>query len=152
MKAVDRLFERMAATYTTAWVRQFDVVPMQDVKTAWAHELSVFGGRLEMVAWALENLPEKCPNVVEFKKLCAMAPRPADRQLPAPKADPERVASELSKLKEVFKALAPCAHAVDPKGWAKAIVAREKAGEKLNPTTLRFAREALRVQLDAVEA
>lgn len=152
MKAVDRLFERMAATYTTAWVRQFDVVPMQDVKTAWAHELSVFGGRLEMVAWALENLPEKCPNVIEFKKLCAMAPRPADRQLPAPKADPERVASELSKLKEVFKAFAPCAHAVDPKGWAKAILAREKAGERLNPTTLRFAREALRVHLDPAEA
>ncbi len=152
MKAIDRLFERMAATYTTAWVRQFEHVPMQDAKTAWAHELDGFTGRLDAVAWALENLPARCPNVIEFRHLCRQAPRPPELQLPSPKADPERVASELSKLKEVFNAMAPSAHAVDPKGWAKTILAREKAGERLNPTTLRFAREAMRVHLDQVEA
>lgn len=152
MKAIDRLFERMAATYTTQWVRQFEHVPMQDVKTAWAHELDGFSGRLEALAWALENLPARCPNVIEFRHLCRQAPRPAEQQLPAPKADPERVASELSKLRDAMKAAAPNAHAVDPKGWAKAILAREKSGDRLNPTTLRFAREALRVHLQPVEA
>lgn len=149
-KAIDRLFERLAATYGASWTRMWADVPMGDVKTAWAHELSVYTGRLDAVAWALENLPPKCPNVIEFKQLCRQAPRPPEQHLPAPKAAPERVASELSKLKEVFKAMAPSAHAVDPKGWAKAILAREKAGERLNPTTLRFAREALRVHLDPV--
>lgn len=150
-KAIDRLFERLAATYGASWTRMWADVPMGDVKTAWAHELSVYTGRLDAVAWALENLPPKCPNVIEFKQLCRQAPRPPEQQLPAPKADPERVASELSKLKEVFKAMAPSAHAVDPKGWAKTILAREKAGERLNPTTLRFAREAMRAHLDPVE-
>lgn len=147
MKAVDRLFERMAATYTNAWVRQFDAVPLADVKTAWAHELAGFSGRLEAVAWALENLPDRCPNVIEFKRLCGNAPRPVEPRLPEPKADPERVANELSKLKDALKAQAPCAHAIDPKGWAKAILARERSGELLNPTSLRFAREALRTHL-----
>lgn len=152
MKAIDRLFERMAATYTTSWVRQFDVVPMQDVKTAWAHELDGFAGRLDAVAWALENLPPRCPNVIEFKQLCRQAPRPAEKRLPEPKADPDRVASELSKLRDSFKVTATRSAEIDPKGWAKAILAREKAGERLNPTTLRFAREAMRVHLDPVEA
>jgi hypothetical protein len=151
-KAIDRLFERLAATYLSQWTRQFEHVPMADAKTAWAHELAGFASRLEAMAWALENLPPKVPNVIEFKALCRQAPRPVEQQLPAPKADPARVASELSKLRDVFKAAAPCAHAVDPKGWAKAILAREKAGEKLNPTSLRFAREALRVHLQPVEA
>lgn len=151
-KAIDRLFDRLAATYTTAWVRQFEAVPMSEVKTAWAHELSVFGGRLEALAWALDNLPPRCPNVIEFKQLCRQAPLPPEKQLPAPKADPERVASELSKLRYVLKAAAPAEHAIDPKGWAKAILAREAAGERLNPTTLRFAKEALRVHLQPVEA
>jgi hypothetical protein len=152
MKAVDRLFERMAATYLSQWTRQFEHVPMADAKTAWAHELAPFAGRLDSLAWALENLPTKVPNVIEFKQLCRQAPRPAEPPLPSPKADPARVASELSKLADVKKAAKASVHAVDPKGWAKTILAREKAGEKLNPTSLRFAREALRVHLQPVEA
>lgn len=151
-RTIDRLFERMAGTYLSQWTRQFEHVPMQDAKTAWAHELAPYAGRLDAIAWALENLPPKVPNVIEFKHLCRQAPRPPEPQLPAPKADPERVASELSKSREVVKASALNAHAVDPKGWAKAILAREAAGERLNPTTLRFAKEALRVHLQPVEA
>lgn len=32
---------------------------------------------------------------------------------------------------------------IDHKGWARRLVARHEAGEKLNPTLLRFAHEAL---------
>ena len=151
-KAIDRLFERMAATYLNQWTRQFEHVPMADAKTAWAHELAQFSGRLDALAWALENLPPKVPNVIEFKQLCRQAPRPPEQQLPAPKADPARVAAELAKLRDVVKTAAPAAHNFDPKGWAKAILEREKAGEKLNPTSLRFAREALRIHLQPTEA
>ena len=145
-KAIDRLFERLAATYTTQWVRQFDFVPLADVKTAWAHELSVFSSRLDVLAWALENLPQKCPNAIEFKALCRQAPRPTEQQLPAPKADPARVAAELSKLSAVVKR--PSAGGIDHKAWAKVILARHDAGEKVRPISLRFAREALRMHLE----
>jgi hypothetical protein len=63
-RAIDRLFERLAATYGAAWARQWDSVPIMDVKSLWAHELSIYGDRLEVLAWALENLPEFVPNEV----------------------------------------------------------------------------------------
>lgn len=146
-KAIDRLFQRLSATYGAAWVRQWTDVPMADVKAAWAHELATFAQSLHRIAWALENLPPKCPNAIEFKALCRQAPAPETPRLPEPKADPERVKAELAKL----GARQP-GELQDPKDWARRILARHEAGEKLNPTTLRFAREALRSHLMPVEA
>ena len=139
VKAVDRIFARLGATYCAAWERSIGAVPLSDVKTAWAHELAGFAAHLQSIAWALENLPERCPNVIEFRNLCRQAPRAAEPQLPAPQADPERLRAELAKLAEVRKAVA------DPpmsKAWADAILARVAAGERVNRTVHRFAREA----------
>lgn len=140
MKAVDRLFERLAATYGSAWTKQWADVPMVDVKTAWAHELAPFGERLDCVAWALENLPERCPNVITFRNLCNTKPAPAVAFLPEPKADPARVAAELAKLGTLL--VKPATSSYDHKAWADRILSRHKAGESINPTSLRFAREA----------
>ena len=142
MKAIDRLFERLSATYGAQWLRQWQDVPMTDVKTAWAHELGTFGNSLHRLAWALENLPARCPNVIEFKNLCRQAPAPDVPRLPEPKADPARVAAELAKLAPLVNAAK--SPRIDHKAWAKALIGREKAGELLNPTVLRFAREALK--------
>lgn len=144
-KTIDRLFERLAATYGAAWTRQWADVPIADVKTAWAHELSGFKGRLDAVAWALENLPERCPNVIEFRNLCRSAPAPEAPRLPEPKADPERLKAELSKLGDL-RAKAVATSTVDHKAWAKRLIARHEAGEILNMTSLRFAREALGIR------
>lgn len=141
-KAIDRLFERLAASYGAQWTRQWQDVPMSDVKTLWTHELDVFAASLHRVAWALENLPPKCPNVIEFKNLCRQAPAPEVPPLPEPKADPERVKAELSKLGDLRAKVASGA-LVDQKAWAKRLIAREKAWEVLNPTVSRFAHEAL---------
>lgn len=137
---VDRLFARLGATYGAAWDRALGAAPLSDVKTVWAHELSGFAARLQDVAWALENLPERCPNAIEFRNLCRQAPRDAEPQLPAPAADPERLRAELAKLGDVRKA------ATEPQGardWARRILARVAAGERVNRTAHRFAREAL---------
>ena len=139
-KAVDRIFARLGATYCAAWERSIGAVPLSDVKTAWAHELAGFAAHLQSIAWALENLPERCPNVIEFRNLCRQAPRDPEPQLPAPQADPERLRAELAKLAEVRNA------AVEPVGakdWARRILARVEAGERINRTVHRFAREAL---------
>lgn len=146
VKAIDRLFERMAATYGAAWSRQWADVPMADVKAAWAHELSGYANRLEALAWALEHLPERCPNVIEFRNICRQAPAPEAPRLPEPKADPERVKRELAKLGE-SRAKCEAAPIGDNKAWARRILARHQAGEKINPTSVRFAREALRSHL-----
>lgn len=143
IQALDRLFSRLAATYGAAWERNLGSTPLADVKTAWGHELSGFSGRLEAIAWALENLPPKCPNVIEFKNLCRQAPAPEAPRLPEPKADPERLKAELSKLGEVRKAVV--SSSVDHKAWAKRLIARHEAGDRIRPVTLRFAKEALRI-------
>lgn len=143
IKAVDRLFERMVATYGAQWSRQWADVPMNDVKAAWAHELIGYTNNLQAVAWALENLPERCPNVIEFRNLCRRAPQPEMPKLPEPKADPERVQRELSRLGDVRKKV--MSTAIDNRAWAHRIIARHESGERLNITCLRFAKEALSI-------
>ena len=149
-KAIDRLFERLAASYGAQWTRQWQDVPMVDVKTQWSSELAVFSTSLDRVAWALENLPPKCPNVIEFKNLCRQAPAPEVPRLPEPKADPERVKAELSKLGEL-RAKVASGTPIDHKAWARRLIARHEAGEILKPYTLRCAQDALRLHLQPAQ-
>jgi hypothetical protein len=142
-QAVDRLFTRLGATYGAQWDKSLGTAPLGDVKTLWAHELSGYAGSLHRIAWALENLPARCPNVIEFKQLCRQAPAPDVPELPEPKADPERLKQELSKLGDLRAKLVTDTR-VDHKAWAKRIMVRYRAAERINPTVLRFAREALK--------
>lgn len=142
MKAIDRLFERLGATYGKQWTSMWDNTPMSDVKSLWAHELAAYGQNLEAIAFALENLPPRAPNAIEFKQLCRMAPRKENAPaITHAKADPARVAAEFEKLREAFKAKPAASY--DAKDWARIIIARHDAGEKIRPLNLRFAREAL---------
>jgi len=140
VKAVDRLFQRLNATYGTEFLNRYKGTPESDLKAVWAHELDGFENHLHALAWALENLPERAPNVIEFRNLAKRAPSPEVPRLPEPKADPERVAAELAKLGPVRAAIV---ESVDNLAWAKRIMGRFDAGERINPTTLDFAREAL---------
>lgn len=146
-KAIDRLFDRLTATYGNEWITRWQGLDGQAIKSLWAHELSVYGNRLEAIAWALENLPPRAPNVIEFKHLCRSAPALEAPKLPEPKADPERLKQELSKLGEVRAKAVAGAGLVDHKAWARRIIGRFDAGDRINPTSLRFAREALRSHL-----
>lgn len=155
IRAIDRLFDRLTLTYGRAFMAQWEGIPdkqLADLKTLWADELGQFRDRLECVAWALENLPTRAPNVVEFRNLCRSSPRPPDLQLPEPKADPARVAAELAKLADVKKAALSAVNWIDSKGWARRHIARHEAGEKVRPIVLRFAREALRMHLAVAES
>ena len=118
-KAIDRLFERLAATYGRDWVAQWAGLEPNSVKSLWAHELAPFATRLDAVAWALENLPERCPNAIQFRALCRQAPTPQVEALLPPRADPQRVAAELAKLAPAVTIERP---RVDHKAWARAIL------------------------------
>lgn len=150
VKAVDRLFDRLALTYGAAWMRQWEGLNVNDLKALWAHELDCYASRLDAIAWALEHLPPRCPNVIEFKALCREAPRHEPLPLPEPSADPARVKDELAKLWQQKVSMRDgSGEMADHKAWAKRIMARHQSGEKINPTSLRFAREALREHLIA---
>lgn len=144
-EAIDRLFQRLGATYGRAWTAQWDGVPINDVKAAWAHELAGYEKNLKTIAWALENLPERCPNVIEFRNLCRLAPVKEAPQLSHQKADPERVKAELAKLAPLRDALKanPDRVKVDHKAWAKRILKRYEDGEKVPHVNLSMARRAL---------
>lgn len=141
IKAIDRLFERLALTYGTQWDRMWEG-RIQDAKTMWANELSGYGHEngLRCIAWALENLPDRAPNLIQFRNLCRLAPAPEAPKQVEVKADPERVKTELSKLGEIVRERPS---SFDHKEWAKRLLSRHESGEILNITTLRFAREAL---------
>ena len=137
MQAVDRLFLRLGATYGAEWERMWEGQPISAVKTAWAHELAGFATRLSDVAWALENLPERVPNVIAFRNLCRQSPAQPVPRLPEPPADPERVRAELAKLGTLTAT--PSRSNTE---WADIVLARAEAGEKVLPYTLRCARQA----------
>lgn len=142
--AIDRLFQRLAATYGAAWERSMGSSPIADVKTAWAHELQGFANHLEALAWALENLPERCPNVIEFRNLARRAPEPETPRLPEPKADPVRIRAELAKLQPILQK-ARKDNSDDRLAWARRIVSRRQQGERIAHGTYKIAADALRM-------
>ena len=136
-EVIDRLFSRLSATYGADWTRQWASVPISDVKTAWGHELANFIYDLPAIAGALDNLPERCPNPLQFKALCkANRTVKTTLLLPEPKSDPALVAHVLSKM------TAPAPKA-DSKDWARRILARKADGEIVNPAALKMAQGAL---------
>ena len=143
---IERLFTRLAATYGADWTRQWASVPIGDVKTAWSHELASFISDLPAIGSALDSLPERCPNVIQFKALCrACRTVKATLLLPEPKSDPAFVAQVLAKM-------ADAPSRIDGKDWARLIIARHADGAVVSPYNLKCAREALGITTKMLEA
>jgi hypothetical protein len=143
-RAIDRLFERMSAVYGPAWERSLGATPVLEVKALWAHQLQAFAERLEAVVWALDELPESPPNVIQFRNLCRSAPAAAVPRLPEPKADPARVAAELAKLGQL-RAASPASPS-HMRAWAYRLQARDQSGDKLCSYARKAYQEVVRRQ------
>lgn len=126
---VDRIFEKMTLVYGQAFLRRWADIDLNRVKSDWSHELSGFERAPKAIAFALANLPEAPPTVVQFKLIARQAPAPEVPMLPEPKADPARLADELSKLGTLRANMQP---AGDMKAWARRLKAQEIAGERLS--------------------
>jgi hypothetical protein len=142
LQAVDRLFDRLSATYGRQFMNLYDGMDANAIKAVWAHELSGFGMRLNSIAWALENLPERAPNAIEFRNICRKAPEPERPKLQEPPADPARLKAELAKLMPAIQAARAVAQS-DNLAWARRIMGRCDGGEKIAPAVVRMARDAL---------
>lgn len=136
----DKIFTKLTLAYGRDFIGRWEGIDLNDVKTDWSHELSGFEDHPEAIAYALANLPQKPPTVIEFRAIARRAPVPDAPRLEAPKADPVKVAAEIAKQTGLKSAFAP-KH--NPKEWAERIVERAAAGETIKPITLRFAHEAL---------
>lgn len=142
---VDKIFSKMALVYGRDFINRWEGLELSDVKTDWGHELAGFENWPEAIAHALSNLPpDRAPTVLQFRDLARKAPKPDRPALPEPVANPERVAAELRKLAPILKkADGPYDH----KAWARRIVASHDAGQMVRPISLRFAREALGLEV-----
>jgi len=142
--AIDRLFDRLAMTYGTEFSNKWGILNSMDVKTHWSHELAVFADNLNSIGWALQNLPDRCPNLIEFKSLCKQAPRPTANALEAPKAPVEVVDRVLAEIAlKAFKAPKDEHGNVDHKRWAKRLKAWHENGGKLSLYQIKCYKTAL---------
>jgi hypothetical protein len=162
-RVIERLFARLSATYGRDFMGRWEGLDGDAVKASWAHELSGYNAALKPhpelvdnaallhpIAWALENLPERAPNVIEFRALCRRAPAADVPRLAAPAADPVRAAQALAQLES---ARHPSRNGpVDHKAWARRHIANHAAGIKVSVGPLRMAREALGLPVGARHA
>lgn len=145
---VQKIWTTMRNTYGASFDRQWEcpvgVDPQAHVGSLmshWAEELGRFGNVPEAIGYALENLPDFPPNLVQFKAICNRAPGPVFKVLPQPEADKEVVA----------KALAKAAEAIKPQHdilfRQREHMRMEMAGERLSMRQREFWRIALRNEL-----
>ncbi len=99
LKVIDALFDKMFMVYGSEWSKKWDGRPIQETKGAWAAELSGF--KVEQIKHALDNLPERPPNLIQFKSLCQHAPvyLEAHRLTYRPQVNQEKRAKLLEVLK-----------------------------------------------------
>ena len=140
-KAVERLFEKLQLTYGTEFTNKWGELNSMDLMTNWAFELAQFADNLNAIGWALQNLPDRCPNLIEFKNLCKQAPRPVTIALDALKAPVEVIDREISKM--LAGLVKKPTDAGDHKGWARRLKERHEKGEHLSPYQINCYKTAL---------
>lgn len=154
-RAIERLFNRLSATWGRDFMDQWAGLDGRKVMLIWAHELSGYDARtkpnpeavdgralMQPIGWALENLPEKPLNAIQFRALCRRAPAPEVVCLPGAPVNPARMAEALAALAPVRKAVR-AGVAASGKGWAHKLLEKHERGEFVNVGPLRLAREAL---------
>ena len=72
IRVIKIIFKKMKLTYGKAFIDQYRDVQMQEVMQNWAKELAGF--RPHEIDYVLERLPDKPPNVIQFRAVCRMAP------------------------------------------------------------------------------
>jgi len=94
-KSIARIFKNLKLVYGAQFQREYlDGFEEEEVIELWAQRLEYWLDKPYAIDYALEHLPVRCPNVIEFKNLCKQAPAPVLMKLPAPQPEPtpERLA------------------------------------------------------------
>ncbi len=100
IKVIEMIFKKFGVTYGNEFFDQYKNVQIREVMQNWAKELSGF--RPHEIAYGLECLPDRPPNVIQFRAVCRMAPPPMIKLLSQP-IDKEKGKREIEKLKLLIK-------------------------------------------------
>jgi len=115
---IARIFKELKLIYGAQFQREYlDGFEEEEVIEIWTQRLDYWLAKPYAIEFALEHLPIRCPNVIEFEQLCKQAPKPALVKLPAPQPEltPERRAM-------IERLLEDCR-----KGWSNPLSPRERA-------------------------
>jgi hypothetical protein len=102
INVINRLFWRLSNTYGVSWDSMWSLNEINEIKELWVSELQNFS--IEDFRWALDHLPEKPPNLIQFKKLLKDAPEPFKQYLPPPKGVPipPEIKEKIDSLRKQF--------------------------------------------------
>jgi len=108
IEVINKVFLRLSNTYGSSWDSMWALNDIHEVKELWAEQLYHFDGRWECFKWAFENLPERPPNLIQFKKLLMECPklRPeVQAYLPPPAGvpPPPEIKEQIDALIKQFK-------------------------------------------------
>lgn len=136
---VDALFDKLTLTYGQAFLRRWQDVDLNAVKSDWCHELAGFNKHPEAIAWALQNLPlDQAPTVLQFRAIARKAPMAETERIAVSAAGKDRIEAELCKMAPLRKR-----SYIDGKQWARSLVGRIDAGHKVSRTVETMARDAV---------
>ncbi len=130
---VEKIWCVMRATYGAEFDRQWEVpagvdpvAHVDQLKAFWAHELGRYLARPDALAYGLDNLPPRAPNLAEFKALCNRRPDAPWQALAGPVGRP--APEVLALAAAVGKAAAR-----SPRDWIGRLQQRQAQGERLSP-------------------
>lgn len=144
---IERLFDRLATKYGRAFMARYEGLEARAVHSDWSDELRDYDNRkgYEIIHWALQHLPERPPNSIQFHNLCRQAP--IDRSMALPPPDGKPLTEEQRRvLREAIQAIAKPRPEGKDLTWAHRVMGRAKAGEKCSSIAVRMAKEALGVR------
>lgn len=134
---IELIFSKLSLVYGRDFLARWEGQNLMEVKADWMRELAPSLSHPTAIKYALEHLPERAPNVVQFRALCIGRPEPELPQLPAP------AATDAVVQKVVSGALAMSNGEGDPKNWAFRLRKREWEGDRLTITQRAMWRAAL---------
>ncbi len=139
---VDRIFDKLTLTYGQVFLRRWQDLDLDAVKADWGLELAGLEKTPKAITYALQNLPvDKPPTVLEFRAAARRMPPEVYIGLPAVRVDPERVAEYTATARRLMPK-----HPPGNKDWARRIIRRKEAGDRVRPYTLSCAQQALGIK------
>ncbi len=73
-EAFDQIFSHLIDFYGEEFLDSISGLDIKLYKDTWCYYLREFKNNSKPIAWALNNLPIDCPNVMVFRNHCRLAP------------------------------------------------------------------------------
>lgn len=146
---VERIFARLLATYGRDFTARWEGINMDVVRADWAHVLRGYENYPSKLIYALENLPTKPLNSVEFRILAERGPDEPVRRIEPPRGPrtPEQEAARayaIASLKALAREKREEAQrgvSEHPREWAHRVLERVHHGERVSTYAVACAQE-----------